>query len=211
MYISQILLNPQNRRVQREIVEPYQMHRTIMSAFPATLSEDERVLFRLDTNPRSGSFNLLVQSEGSPDWSHLNLSDAPGFLLNTTEPNPCIKLFNPNFHSGQHLTFRLRANPTVKRNGKRLGLYREQEQWEWLKRKAQVSGFQVIGARISQQDQIRGPIHREDGRHELRLLAVQFDGLLLVIDPTRFLESIQTGIGSGKGLGCGLISLAPVQ
>jgi len=46
----------------------------------------------------------------------------------------------------------------------------------------------------------------------LRLLAVTFDGLLRVTNVPRFVETLQAGIGSGKGLGFGLLSLArPVQ
>ncbi len=41
---------------------------------------------------------------------------------------------------------------------------------------------------------------------ELRI--VQFDGLLEVTDPARFGESLLGGIGSGKGFGCGMLSLA---
>ena len=34
MYLSQLTLNPRNRRAQRELAAPYQMHKTLMRAFP---------------------------------------------------------------------------------------------------------------------------------------------------------------------------------
>ena len=37
MYLSRLILNPRNRRVQREIANPYQMHKTLMRCFPAKL------------------------------------------------------------------------------------------------------------------------------------------------------------------------------
>jgi CRISPR system Cascade subunit CasE len=40
------------------------------------------------------------------------------------------------------------------------------------------------------------------------LLAIQFEGLLQVTDPDRLQHTVQQGIGSGKGLGFGLLSLA---
>jgi CRISPR system Cascade subunit CasE len=40
------------------------------------------------------------------------------------------------------------------------------------------------------------------------LLTVQFDGLLSVMDETLFKETLRDGVGSGKGLGCGLLSVA---
>jgi CRISPR system Cascade subunit CasE len=111
------------------------------------------------------------------------------------------------------LAFRLRANPTVKRTvagrKKRLGLYREDEQIKWLERKAESGGFRLISVRTSHHENVGGRIHREGITHNLRLLSVQFDGLLQATDPDRLWEAVRQGIGSGKGLGFGLLSLAP--
>ena len=48
------------------------------------------------------------------------------------------------------------------------------------------------------------------GRHGRRLahLAVRYEGLLQVGDPERLLQAVRGGIGSAKGLGFGLLSLA---
>ncbi len=214
MYLSRLILNPRNRRVQREIAGPYQMHRSIMRAFPDNLQpEAERVLFRLEAHPRIGALTLLVQSLALPDWSWLAEPGARGYLLPVDEPNPAAKSFDLNLTPGQVLAFRLRANPTVKRKlddgtRKRAGLYREEEQKKWLERKAEQGGFRVLSARTGNQDTINGYIRRGEERHKLHLLAVQFDGLLQVADPDRLRETVRRGIGSGKGLGFGLLSLA---
>ena len=214
MYLSRLILNPRIRRVQKEVAAPYQMHRSLMKAFPDNLkSGDERVLFRLEAHPRTGALTLLVQSLALPDWSWLAEPDARGYLLPVGEPNPAVKLFDLNLAPGQMLAFRLRANPTVKRRfdeetHKRVGLYREDEQIEWLKRKGEQGGFQVLSVRTGNQDIVGGRIRRDKITHKLRLLAVQFDGLLQVTDPDRLRETVRQGIGSGKSLGFGLISLA---
>jgi len=222
MYLSRLILNPRNRRVQKEVAAPYQMHRSLMRAFPDGLQEgDERVLFRLEAHPpstllragRTGALNLLVQSLTLPDWSWLAEPGARGYLLPVDEPNPAVKEFDLNLAPGQVLAFRLRANPTVKRkfddgSHKRVGLYREEEQTEWLKRKAEGGGFRLLSVRTGGRDIVGGRIHRDEVTHTLHFLAVQFDGLLQVTDPARLRESIQRGIGSGKALGFGLLSLA---
>lgn len=214
MYLSQLILNPRNRRVQKEIADPYQMHRSLMNAFPDNLAEgDERVLFRLETHPRTGGLTLLVQSWTLPDWSWLAEPNARGYLLPVSEPNPAVKSFDLQLTPGQVLAFRLRANPTVKRkfdsgDHKRVGLYREEEQIEWLKRKAEQGGFSLLSARTSNETVVGGRIHRNRHTHKLQLLAVQFDGLLQVTNPDRLCESVRQGIGSGKALGAGLLSLA---
>ena len=214
MHLSRLILNPRNRRVQREVADPYQMHRSLMKAFPDNLKPgDERVLFRLETHPRTGMLTLLVQSLALPDWSWLAEPDARGYLLPVDEPNPAAKPFDLNLAPGQMLAFRLRANPTARRRlpdgkRKRVGLCREEEQIEWLKRKGEQGGFHVLSVRTSNQDTVNGYIRRDEERHKLKLLAVQFDGLLQVTDPDQLRESVRQGIGSGKALGFGLLSLA---
>jgi CRISPR system Cascade subunit CasE len=213
MYLSRLILNPRSRRVQKEIAQPYQMHKSLMRAFPDNLAKgDERVLFRLET-ARTGALTLLVQSLTLPDWSWLAEPDARGYLLPVDEPNPAVKSFDFNLVPGQVLAFRLRANPTVKRrfdsgDHKRVGIYGEEKQIEWLKRKGEQGGFRVLSVRTSNQDTVNGYIRHDKERHKLKLLAVQFDGLLQVTDPDRLCDTVRQGIGSGKGLGFGLLSLA---
>jgi CRISPR system Cascade subunit CasE len=213
MYLSRLILNPTNRRVQRELANPYELHRTLMRAFPDDLQEGaERVLFRVDADPRTGALTLLMQSWGAPDWSWLEDPGARGYLLRSPETKP----FDLNLSPGQALAFRLRANPTVKRRfnereHKRVGLYREEEQLEWLRRKGEQGGFRLLSARASRETIVRGVIHRDLETHNLNLLAVQFDGLLQVTDPVRLRETVRRGVGSGKGLGFGLLSLARPQ
>ncbi len=175
-----------------------------MRAFPEQLPQDERVLFRLETERASGVLTLLVQSITRPDWSWLDPED--GYLLDLgRELNPWIKSFDSDFQAGQPLAFRLRANPTVKRDGKRHGLFREEDQVAWLERKAAAGGFELAAVRSQQVDELQGYTAQ---RHHLKMLAVQFDGLLRVTDPEAFIDTLQRGIGPGKGLGFGLLSVA---
>lgn len=215
MYLSRLILNRRNRRVQRELAQPYEMHRSIMRAFPAQLKEGkERVLWRVDDDQRLGAV-LLVQSWDAPDWSWLTEDGAQGYLLSGQEANPAVKPFHLQLAGDQVLRFRLRANPTVKRrfadsgDHKRVGLYKEEEQIAWLTRKSKAAGFRILSVNSASEDAGAGQ-KREGGRaHTLTLLAVRFDGLLQVTDATRLADAVQTGIGSAKGLGFGLLSLAP--
>jgi CRISPR system Cascade subunit CasE len=150
-----------------------------------------------------------VQSDREPDWRCL--AEKVGYLAQ----EPAYKQFEPAFQPGQRLHFRLRANPTVKRmflgeeKSKRIGLYQEEEQRDWLARKAEQGGFALLGVTVISEGKVGGKIHRsEEESHTLNLLAVRFEGLLQVTDPAKFLETVQQGIGSGKGLGFGLLSLA---
>ncbi len=217
MFLSRLTLNPRNAQVRSELARPYEMHRTLLRAythgtFGVNRADDEAagVLFRVDERPRQQSIVVLVQSKIAPDWSHLNeRKDSRGqsYLLRPAE----FKWIDPQLAAGQMLAFRLRANPTKRRNdnGKRVGVYAEDEQVAWLKRKAEAGGFRVLRTQISRDVKLRDEIHRDDRKHDLQLLSVQFDGMLQVIDPAHVRHTIEIGIGSGKGLGCGLLSLAP--
>ena len=204
MFLSQLLLNTRCREVRRDLADPYQMHRTLLRAFPdAEAGGPGRVLFRVDAGRSTGRLAVLVQSAVRPDWGRLSV---PGeYLLSS----PASKPFDPTFTEGQRLTFRLRANPTVKREGKRLGLPNEEAQRSWLTRKATAGGFQVVGADVVPEGMVRGVKAAGDICLELALLAVRFDGLLSVTEPARFRATLEAGIGSAKGLGFGLLSLAP--
>jgi CRISPR system Cascade subunit CasE len=214
MYLSRLTLNPRSRRAQRELAEPYQMHKTLMRAFPDHVDrERERVLFRVETDPRTDVPTVLLQSTLQPRWDWLDDNGARNYLLRPPE----TKTFELDLAPGQTLAFRLRANPTVKRrrengDGKlrpvRDPLYREHDQRAWLERKGERGGFRILSVRPRDAPDVRGWVRRDDARHKLKLFAVRFDGLLQVTDPDLLRETVRRGIGSGKGLGFGLLSLA---
>ncbi|MBN2002693.1 MAG: type I-E CRISPR-associated protein Cas6/Cse3/CasE [Anaerolineae bacterium] len=219
MYLTKLTLNPRNRRVQRDLGNPYELHRTLMSAFPATLPAGERVLFRVDVDERSGVPTVLLQSHGAPDWAWLGDPKAQGYLLRAPESKPFELAFAP----GQTLAFRLRANPTVKhsepgqRQGRRDPLYREEDQIAWLKRKGAAGGFRILRVAIAKEGNTYGrqslkePAGDAEKGPKTRALtfhAVRFEGVLEVTDPVKLWETVQKGVGPGKGLGFGLLSLA---
>lgn len=211
MYLSKLTLNPHSRQVQRELANSYQLHRTIMSGFPATLPDDERVLYRLDTEPRSGELTLLVQSIHEPDWSPLVVADQKRYLHAMPETP---KQFEPDLPTGSFLRFRLRANPTIKKqrddhkNGNRVPLLREEEQTAWLDRKSEQHGFRVLQVQVTGKDELCGWKKEENNSHKLQFYTVQFDGVLQVTDRERFIAAVAQGVGPAKGFGCGLLSIA---
>jgi CRISPR system Cascade subunit CasE len=203
MYLSKILLTPRSRQVRSELAEPYEMHRTLLRAFPdKNAGGPGRVLFRVDLTRETGMPALLVQSERLPDWSRLPVGEK--YLLELFPP----KEFRPNFQEGQRLMFRLRANPTIKRDGKRLGLLHEDEQETWLRRKSEEAGFAIQSLWMAPEGLIRGAKTCGEDRLTLSHFAVRFDGSLRVIQPDRLATAMQAGIGSGKAFGFGLLSLA---
>ena len=210
MYFSQLFLNPRSRQVQREIAERYEMHRTLMQAFKEANPKEERILFRLEMGDRGNGPRVLVQSHTRPQWLALKVD----YLANMVEGNPQVKVFDINLRAGQRLIFRLLANPTARRkfpneeNGKRVGLSSEEAQRDWLDHKSQGAGFRIQDVRLTQRGTLKARLFRDGKRHDLTMLATQFDGLLEVTDAKALVTVVGQGIGSGKGLGFGLLSLA---
>ncbi len=208
MYLSLLRLNPRSRRAITEASRPYELHRSLMAAFPnKSAGGPGRVLFRLDTDCETGSMSVLVQSEKKPIWSRLN-----GTTSFVTECS--CKEFEPKLVSGQVLRFRLRANPTkrIKETGKRQGILEEGDQMEWLRNKGLSGSFELINVIAVNEGFSRDKMtDKNDAKHSVTALAVRFDGLLRVIDPDAFRCTIEDGIGSAKGLGFGLLSVAPAK
>jgi CRISPR system Cascade subunit CasE len=199
MYLSRLSLNPRSRQVRSELGNLYELHRTLMQAFPDGADGPGRVLFRLEEDRRSMPPQLLVQSEASPDWRpHKEL---PDYLL---EP-PESKQVAPEFSPGQVLRYRLLANPTFERDGQRLGILDEEGQRQWLRRKGDGSGFDPVSCVPRPQGFVRP---RKNGR-TLTFYSVQFDGALRVTHPEALQHTLRDGIGHGKAFGFGLLSVAP--
>ena len=217
MYLSRLEINPRSREVRRDLSDVYQMHRTVMSAFPDVKERQEAradlaVLYRLEIDERSRGTVLLVQSGALPDWTHL----APYYLFDSGGEvgNPATRDLTKALaalHEGQILRFRLRANPTRKietksapdgrrQNGRRVDLRAEQAGFSLV---PVYPGSNVPAVRVGAGEKLLGK-----GR-QLTLASVLFDGLLEVTHPDRFRCAVAGGIGPGKAFGCGLMSIAP--
>lgn len=222
MFLHRVHLNLRCREARRDLADPYQLHATLCRAFsqPGQKCKPGAFLWRLEpeTDPQ-GRPRILIQSRALPDWENIGLQEWPA------EISPAIdlreKLQLETLKPGQRFRFRLRANPTVCRQGKRLGLLRPEEQEAWITRKGKLHGFSLpepmafdfvetttprVDVRISQQQMIRG---RQHSGNTIRIFSVLYDGFLTVTSPDRFRDALQSGIGPAKAFGCGLLSIAP--
>jgi CRISPR system Cascade subunit CasE len=222
MLLHRIHLNPRCREARRDLSDPYQMHSTLCRAFamPDQNCPEGEFLWRLE--PEAGPDNLprvLVQSRSQADWTRISLSDWLAQVEPAIDLRDRLKL--DSLQAGQRFQFRLRANPCVTRNHKRLGLLRLADQEAWVVRKGELHGFMVprlatssrpeapevrFDVRVSQEQMLRGKQHAGNG---IRVYAVLFDGLLTVTDPEKFRLALDTGIGHGKAMGLGLLSVVP--
>ena len=204
MYLSKLLLNPRSRQANMDKSNPYELHRTLMCAFPPFDHQAERILFRLEGKLMD---QLLVQSSLEPDWSALQNN----YLLTTPKMK---QLGEFSFQHGQILRFRLRANPTKRdsQSHKRVGLYKEEERINWLLRKGTSHGFSFRDENIMLSStfwrEFNIPSKADNQKHRSTFNFVDFNGLLRVDNPNSLKDTVLQGIGPAKSFGCGLLSLA---
>jgi CRISPR system Cascade subunit CasE len=208
MYLSQLLLDPASRRVQSELSNRYELHRTLTAQFPTNQPSQINLLYRLEI-PEPQVYQpitLLVQTAVEPDWSELAGS---GLLMGS----PQMKTFDTDLPAGARYYFRLLANPTMRTKqsdgkSKRVGLYSLEAQNEWLQRKALQGGFTVESMKLQDLGMVESVKKKHNHTYKIKHYAVQIDGLLNVTDPKLFKMSLLKGIGSAKAFGFGLLSLA---
>jgi len=197
-------LFPKSYRVQKELSNPYQLHKTIMKAFPDNLKEmekDGRVLFRVDKESKKPHPLMLIQSTLCPNWSFL--IDDDQYLLRS----PLFKQFSyPQFKKGNKYWFQLFCNPTKKIDGKRIGMYKEEKQYIWLKRKAELNGFNLIHVNITRKEEITAKVNKN--AKIMNFYGVQFEGVIQIVNPEKFNNTLRNGIGSGKAFGFGFLTIS---
>lgn len=203
MYLTQLRLDPRSAQARRDLADPYDMHRTLTRAFVENeIQAPPRFLWRVEPGNAWAQPVLLVQSAHSADWSCLQT--LPGYLQHGQLPETKSVDVDQLLHSGDRYRFRLLANPTVTREGKRYGLVGEDAQLAWLKRQGERHGFAIEAALVTSSNLAGG----RKGQARMSLLCVCFDGVLQLANRDLLSRALEAGIGPGKAFGCGLLSLA---
>lgn len=217
LLLNRITLNLGHRDVRRDLGNAYDMHRTLARAF--TGGPDETVqpfLWRLESSREGAPPTLLVQSQEEPCWEHLPTGYVQSQAQRSWTPEAV-------FRKGKAVAFRVRANPTVNRvpqitsgnetansssrgRRKRLGLWREEEQLEWLHRQAERLGLGAVTATVSHAERL---CCRRGGA-VITVATAQFDGQAVIADPDALAAGVCCGIGHARMLGLGLVSVVPL-
>lgn len=209
MFLSKLVLDPAHPQARRDLANAYEMHRTLSRVYAQSPdSPPARFLWRLEHNgarlPQEGA-TVLLQSATPGRWQCLQA--LPGYVR-ALNPDKEVHVEQLLQASRSHV-FRLCCNPTVTRDGKRYGLLREEEQLAWLARQGRQHGFSPLNVRVCRSERVS---HRQGrGSQRITLQVVQFDGLLRVEDLERLGLALVNGIGHGKALGLGMLSLAPAH
>ena len=206
MYLNRLTLNPSHPQARRDLASPYDMHRSLTRAFaPDEHTPPPRFLWRLERE-RSGltGTQVLVQAPEPARWETLPFDSGYAERLEANKFVAPERLVE----AGRRYRFRLLANPTVTREGRRYGLHDDDARQAWLGRQGARHGFQVLLAERGASGRLRAL----QGRRErtITLDAVLFEGVLQATDAEALRQAWAAGIGPGKALGLGMLSLAPL-
>lgn len=203
MYLTRLSLDPRSAQARRDLADSYDMHRTLVRAFVANETQVvSRFLWRIEAQIAWKDPAVLVQSAHAADWSALE--GLVGYLKRPAETK-LVQLEHLLQREGRY-RFRLFANPTVTRDGKRYGLVAEDSQLAWLTRQGERLGFRVDSALVTASDVLKS----RKGEARISLQRVCYEGILQVLDVDSLAGALSAGIGPGKAFGCGLLSLARV-
>lgn len=201
MYLSRLTLN-QGRAAMNWVSNPYRVHQRLLMA----CEKDTRVLFRIES--QHTPIQILVQSWQEPDWQAA--FEEFDVLTKTVE----CKSIDLTLSKGAVYHFRLSANPTIKKSqpgdkqGKRIGLLKEEDQIAWLIRKLTEIGAKTLTCQVSRNEMQHLDKNPLKSNSSLTHLYALFEGVLIVQDPILLAEGVKKGIGPAKGFGFGLLSLA---
>jgi CRISPR system Cascade subunit CasE len=210
------------------VSDSYAWHKKLWECFPEAAPNAKRdFLTRID--PLEGAFRLWVLTPKKPERPHWCPADVF-----------CVKEIAPSFLAHRHYAFDLRANPVktiVQRGsngeilsrpngkqtrGKRVPLVNPDELRIWLINKGKTrcrdpknnqdipGGFRIVEDKpLEISPMVESHFRRkQDAAYHG---GVQFRGILEVTDQASFSETYQSGIGSAKGFGFGLLLLAPIN
>ena len=195
MYLIKVELD--RRDARGLLADCQQMHRFITGFF-GTDRQSGQILYRTNLVQNKLCIYIYAQSpaEHIPDNCEVQQRNVTSWL--------------ESMEIGQLWSFDLIAAPTKKvalegkKNSKRRILRQPQERQEWLERKAAQNGFSIIQTQEQEQLHVSGK-HKADTGGVMYHDAYHYQGILQITDTDAFRKALETGIGSGKPYGFGMM------
>ncbi len=208
MIISRIKLDIDNPETQRGIESPSRIHGAVEHAFHK--EERQHALWRIDF--LGGEYYLLIVSHDMPDLDHVQ--EQFGEKGGTPEIKNYDKFLDA-IENGQVWKFRLAANPTKSRSGRRYQLSGIESKMDWLMRKSRISGFLLEEGKFSitgeKQHDFKKWEKLDGGRtfaYPVDFGETDFEGVLTVTDADLFKRVLCHGIGHERAYGTGLLTIS---
>lgn len=219
MFLSRIELRPvpsddpaHAQAFWGQATDAYNIHKAIWTWFGDHADRQRDFLYRVDHHNPGSPLRVYVLSARSPS--------VDGRLWRLD-----VRAFEPGLRPGDRLSFVLRANATVQRNGKRHDVVMDARQQLAPEQRAEVSrdalaqdaGQAWLSARAARWgvaferavvDRYSVQAFRKHRKaRPIQLGVLDLSGLLTVQDPEAFVAALGNGFGRAKGFGCGMMMI----
>lgn len=201
MYLSKIKLDLRSVSVQQALRDCGDMHRNIQKLFMSSRS-DASVLYRVCHN-NTGCY-VYMMSEQEPISSKETTKNGMQ-IMQSRDVSALEDIFEP----GKKLCFNILTMPYKKvsdgigKNSRRKFLQLPEERLNWLNRKAEQNGFEILNAEEQKSDTL--VCCKKDAM--IYIPSVMYDGVLRIIDKEKFVKAWRNGIGAEKAYGLGMMLL----
>lgn len=217
MNLTRFEINTRRRGARDLLMSPQRMHAAVLSAFPSAERDATgagRVLWRVDQ--RDSQTLLYIVSPHVPDLTHL--VESAGWPTTSTWDTRSYAPLLDRLTAGGVWGFRLTANPVRSHRksekstkSQRFGHVTVTQQTQWLLDRAHRNGFTIPDGVHKEPDvavhnRRTWRFRRQD--NTVTLTTATYEGRLEVTDPEALRHALTHGIGSAKGYGCGLLTLA---
>jgi len=227
MYFSRVMLNPMaNQQQLAQIVshDSYREHQALWQLFDSDPDAKRDFLYRKVVEHGRVKYYLLSQ----------RIPVDKSGLWNIDKPKP----YNPKLIAGQTLFFMLKANPIISvtdANGKlkrhdivmhekkridfKMMPKAEQPSLpnlvqgsgiKWLQSRAQSHGFSIESEKVIADGYFQHQSQAKNKKRPIKYSTIDFQGILTVGDPEKFLTTLYSGIGKSKAFGCGLMLIRKI-
>ena len=192
MYISKVLIDVKIPAVRHDLNSPDLFYNTIKS-----MTGDSKPVYRIENVPLYQTDFIqpvVVVSESKPD---INKSGKPSAYFKGIES---VEYTIPA-REGMVYKFFMKANPSVKIFFKEYDVDTDEARLQWFKTECSPNGFEIIDCKCSDDGYI---VSREKGK---KMASVIYEGALKIYDKDKFISALYKGIGRGRSLGLGLLSV----
>ncbi len=204
MTLAEIEINRRNPSARRALADCHDMHRNIMRAFADTDEANARQILGVQYRllQADEGVKALVLSNQPGDWDRLR---GNGYIL---EREKSVDELLKSFAKGRVLGFDIFCVPSKKvkgdgSNSRRRMLTLGEERLNWLMRKGQTMGFEVLSC--LENGNFRAVGTRVGG--QIVFAYVRMVGNLQISDADAFRRTYCVGIGPEKAYGMGMLLL----
>lgn len=161
-----------------------------------------RLMEREEGSPRDFIFRAVPAPGGSGAFVKVRANQFPAMLAERCIPVTSLRV-------GKRYTFSVLCHP-VRRNDKgEQPIRRPEDATTWLTRLMKLNGMSILETEADFQTSME--IRKTETEKGGRMHAVNFVGVLEVLDSDRANTALRNGVGRGKSMGFGLLEVEAVQ